>query len=46
MEKVARFFYLEVMGEAVLIGKKEVEETQFQSTFQSRIPSLKSPRSL
>ena len=27
-------FYLEVTGEAVLIRKTEVEETQFQSTFR------------
>ena len=37
--------YLEVTGEAVLIRKTEVVETQFQSTFRSRIPSLQSARS-
>ena len=38
-------FYLELTGEAVLVKKTEVEETQFQSTFLSRIPSLQSARS-
>ena len=33
-------FYLEVTGEAVLIGKTEIEEMQFQSTFWLQIPSL------
>ena len=37
-------FYLEVTGEAVLISKTEREETQFQSTFRSQIPSIQSAR--
>ena len=38
-------FYLEVTGGAVLIRKTVVEETQFQYTFWSRIPSFPSARS-
>ena len=37
-ESVARFAYLEMTGGAVLIRKTEIEETQFQYIFQSRIP--------
>ena len=38
-------FCLEVTGEADLMGKPDVEETQVQSTFRSRAPSLQSARS-
>ena len=37
-------FYLEMTGEPVSKRKTEVEESQFQSAFRSRIPSLKSLR--
>ena len=40
--KDCEIFCLEVTGEVVLIRKTEVEETQFQSTFRSRTPSLQS----
>ena len=37
-------FCLGVTGKAVLIRKTKVEETQFQTTFRSQIPSLQSAR--
>ncbi len=36
--------YLEITRKAVLIGKTEVEEKQFQSTFWLQIPPLQSTR--
>ena len=45
VEKSCSIFYVEVTGGAVLIRKTVVEETQFQSTFRSRILSLQSARS-